>query len=90
MTEIAEITALLKSNKLTEALDLADRYLAAHPDDAEALFLRGKIHWRKGNRPRATSDYAAAAAADPRSPAAEALEQARAVEDFFNPDLLNP
>ena len=62
MTEIAEITALLKSNNLTEALDLADRYLTAHPDDAEALFLRGKIHWRL----------------------------ARAVEDFFNPDLLNP
>ena len=73
MTEIAEITALLKSNNLTEA-----------------LFLRGKIHWRLGNRSRATSDYAAAAAADPDSPAAEALEQARAVEDFFNPDLLNP
>ena len=87
MTEIAEITALLKSNNLTEALDLADRYLTAHPDDAEALFLRGKIHWRLGNRSRATSDYAAA---DPDSPAAEALEQARAVEDFFNPDLLNP
>ena len=86
MTEIAEITALLKSNNLTEALDLADRYLTAHPDDAEALFLRGKIHWRLGNR----SHYAAAAAADPDSPAAEALEQARAVEDFFNPDLLNP
>ena len=63
MTEIAEITALLKSNNLTEALDLADRYLTEHP---------------------------AAAAADPDSPAAEALEQARAVEDFFNPDLLNP
>lgn len=85
-----EIQTLLEENKLEEALVLLDRILAADPADSEALFLRGKVYWRQGNRPRATSDYAAASSIDPESPAVQALEQAREIEAFFNPDLLNP
>ncbi len=69
---------------------LLDEFIAANPDHAEALFLRGKVWWRMGERSRATSDYAASAAIDPAGPAAKALEQARDIADFFNPDLLNP
>lgn len=85
-----QIDKLLKDNKLDEALVLLDRIIENAPDDAEALFTRGKIYWRLGQRSKATSDYAAAASIDPESPAVQALEQARDIENFFNPDLLNP
>lgn len=69
---------------------LVDAFIAAHPDSAEAFFTRGKINWKLGNRSKAMTDYAEAKAHDPESPAAEALRQAREIEAFFNPDLLNP
>lgn len=87
---MTEIQRILKESKPEEAIDLLDRHIAANPDDAEAMFQRGKLYWRLGNRSKATSDYAAAAAIDPQSPAVMALEQARDIENFFNPDLLNP
>lgn len=84
------IEDLLKNNNLEEAIALLSSRIAENPDDAEALFQRGKLHWRMGNRAKATSDYASAASIDPDSPASQALEQAREIENFFNPDLLNP
>lgn len=57
---------------------------------ADLYFRRGKLWWRLGNRSAATSDYAHAVALDPASPAVKALEHARDVADFFNPDLYNP
>lgn len=77
---IADVTAGVVSDERSErARALADLY-----------FRRGKLWWRLGNRSAATSDYAHASALDPVSPAAKALEQARAVADFFNHDLYNP
>ena len=90
MTELQQIEQQLQENNLDEALAAADRYIAAHPDSAEAHFLRGKIYWRQGNRSAATTDYATAASLDPASPAVEALAVARSVADFFNPDIFNP
>lgn len=85
-----QIDRYITENKLEEAMVLLNGILAAEPDNADALFRRGKIYWRLGNRSKATSDYAAAALADPDSPAVQALEQARDIENFFIPDLLNP
>lgn len=85
-----QIDRYITENKLEEAMVLLNGILAAEPDNADALFRRGKIYWRLGNRSKATSDYAAAALTDPDSPAVQALEQARDIENFFNPDLLNP
>ncbi|MCM1293208.1 MAG: hypothetical protein NC111_04940 [Bacteroides sp.] len=87
MTDLEDI---LKVNNPEEAIVLLNSFIATHPDNAEALFQRGKLHWRLGHRSLATSDYAAASLIDPDSPAAMALENARDIEDFFNPDLLNP
>lgn len=85
-----QIEELLKNNKIEDAIVLLSDIINKSPSDADALFLRGKLYWRLGNRSKATSDYAAAAGLDPDSPAASALEQARDIENFFNPDLLNP
>lgn len=57
---------------------------------AEAYFMRGRLHWKLGARARAMADYAHAADLDPDSGAVRALEMARDIEAFFNPDMLNP
>lgn len=84
------INAYISANRLDEALDLLNKGLNDNPRDAEALFTRGRINWRKGLRGEAISDYEAAVAIDPASPARIALDQARDVMDFFNPDIFNP
>ncbi len=58
--------------------------------DADALYHRGMLYWKLGRRGAAMSDYAAAAAIDPASPAAAALEQARSIMDFYDRNLYNP
>lgn len=90
MCSLTNIDRLIKENKLQDALVLLNERIEKHPEDADALFVRGKVWWRLGERARATSDYAASASMNPNGAAAYALEQAREIENFFNPDLLNP
>ena len=87
---LQDIKTILADNKIDEAINELNAIIANNPDDDEALFLRGKAYWRLGNRSRALTDYATAASINPDSPAIFALEQAREIEAFFNPDLLNP
>ena len=87
---IEEIEGLIRKNKTGEAMEALDRFVAEHPQDAQALFMRGKLWWRLGRRSSAMNDYAASAEIDPEGPASKALEQARDIEAFFNPDLLTP
>ncbi len=67
-----------------------DAAIAANPDDATALYQRGKLRWKLGQRGAAMSDYARAADIDPTSPASAALAQANDIMAFFNKDLYNP
>lgn len=90
MHTLQQIASQISENHLDTALEQLNDYITLHPDCAEALFMRGKLFWKLGNRAAATSSYAAAADLDPEGPAAAALEQARTIEAFFNPDLLNP
>lgn len=78
--------------KIQEAIAILSEAIGSAGDGAtaEMFFERGKLYWRLGERSRAASDYAAAAELDPEGPAVHALEHARHIEDFFNPDLLNP
>ncbi|MDE7411846.1 MAG: tetratricopeptide repeat protein [Paramuribaculum sp.] len=84
------IEHLIQSGQIDEAIAMLDRYIASNLDDAEALYLRGKAWWKRGDRSRATGDYTASALIDPAGKGARALEMAHDVADFFNPDLLNP
>ena len=84
------IKVLLDGNEVEKVIEILTDVINYNPVDAEAFFLRGKAYWRMGLRSKAISDYASAEALDHSSPAALALEQAREIEDFFNPDLLNP
>lgn len=96
MQDTRNIDSLVASGRLDEAIGVLTlaivRFSVA--DDKKSLadmyFRRGKLYWRLGRRAEATSDYAKASDLDPESAAVKALELARDVEAFFNPDLYNP
>lgn len=77
-------------NLIENSIKELTKKIESNPDDAVALFERGKLFWRLGRRSAAMTDYNAAIAIDPNSPAATALEQAQAIDDFYNHDLYNP
>lgn len=83
------IMAMFDDNRLDEA-DSALDALAGTPDRAWALYMKGRIAWKRGQKSSAMSFYAEAAALEPASEAATALEQARQIMDFYNKDLYNP
>ncbi|MCI9284445.1 MAG: hypothetical protein HFJ91_01255 [Muribaculaceae bacterium] len=92
MEENQKIRSLVASGRLNEALEKLDEAIAAGGDsDGSMHFMRGKLHWRMGNRSAAMCDYAAALEINPdHKAAAMALAQARDIAAFFNPDLYNP
>lgn len=90
METTQDYQTLISKGLFNEALAELTRLLDATPDDDKLLFTRGKIKWRLGDRSGATGDYAKAVALNPESPATKALENARDIADFFNPDLYNP
>ncbi|MBD5173415.1 MAG: tetratricopeptide repeat protein [Bacteroidales bacterium] len=85
-----QITGLIEEGKFDEAIALISQAIVSNNEDDRLYFLRGKVHWKKGMRKEAMNDYASAIRLNPDSPAKIAMEQARAVANFFNPDLLNP
>lgn len=80
------IKRLFDANRLAEATQL----LNACPDDSWARYMLGRIAWKEGRRADAIECYERAAASDPESEAAVALEHVREVMNFFNKDLYNP
>lgn len=69
---------------------LLNSLIERNPNDAEALYQRGRLHWRLGQRALAISDYSSSSLINPEGKATYALQQAQEIENFFNPDLLNP
>lgn len=90
MADLQIIDSLVESGEIGRAIDLLSEYISSSPRDAQLYFYRGRLNWRLGNRPAAMGDYARAVELDPASPAVHALEQAREIAAFFNPDLYNP
>ncbi|MDE5661765.1 MAG: tetratricopeptide repeat protein [Muribaculaceae bacterium] len=76
----------------TNGLDRAEALLTpeAAQGDAWALYMLGRISWKRGDKAGAITLFTQAVAIDPASEAAVALEQARTIMDFFNKDLYNP
>lgn len=96
MQDIRNIDSLVASGRLDEAIGELTLCIAelSETDEkkllADIYFRRGKLYWRLNQRGNATSDYVKASELDPDSAAVKALENARDVEAFFNPDLYNP
>lgn len=80
----------IKGLSSEEAIVILDAYLSEHPDDEEALTLRGIKHWSAGHRALAINDYLAAIRINPASKAAEALKATNEILDYRNKDLYNP
>lgn len=66
------------------------QYIGQHPDDDEALTLRGMRHWGRGDRASAINDYLAAIRINPDSRARLALKATNEILDYYNKDLYNP
>lgn len=90
MVDLQNIEREIVSGSLRNAIDELIVYTEENPSDARGFFILGKAYWKAGERSKAISAYGEAAALDPDSPANLALIQAKKVEQFFNPDLLNP
>ena len=80
----------IKSLPPLEAIIELDVYISNHPDDDEALTLRGLRHWALNHRQLAINDYLAALKINPESRAGMALKMANSILDYYNKDLLNP
>ncbi|MBD5229515.1 MAG: tetratricopeptide repeat protein [Bacteroidales bacterium] len=90
MTSLPNIQQLIDQNRFAEANDEINLYISENAHDDEAFFMRGKLWWRQQNYSAAVTDFETAVAINPDSDARHALELARDVFDFYNPDLLNP
>lgn len=84
------IDEIISAHEPAEAIAIISEHLVACPDDDDALYKRGKLYWKLGDRRNALNDYNAAVAINPSSPAALAIETANAILDFYNRDLYNP
>lgn len=88
--DLQKINAFICENRIEDAINALNQHIAEHGDDDVALYERGKLYWRIGDRRSAITDYNAAVAVNPDSPARRALEMSTDIMNFFNPDLLNP
>ena len=84
------IRAKVKGLAAEEAIEILTAHLASHPDDEEALTLRGIKYWSAGRRSLAMADYLAAIRINPESRAREAHKAATEILDYRNKDLYNP
>lgn len=84
------IEDLIARSQWQEAIEGLEQYINEHPDDDNALYVKGRLQWKLGDKSRAMASYRQAVAINPDSPARVALEMADDVFNFFNKDLYNP
>lgn len=89
---LQEIKEKVKKEGLTpeQTIALLDEYIAANPNDDEALTMRGIRHWSCNHRSEAINDYLAALKINPESKAKMAMQATYDILDFYNKDLYNP
>lgn len=87
---ISELKNSIKGLGTDEAIARLSAHIESHPDDDEALTLRGMKYWGAGKRSLSLNDYLAAIKINPDSRAREALKAANEILDYRNKDLYNP
>lgn len=90
MDTFAELKAAVSGMEPAKAVEAITTYLSAHPDDDQALTLRGMKYWSLGNRAMAINDYLAAIRINPDSSARMLMKSTYDILDYYNKDLYNP
>ena len=73
-----------------EALDKLNEYILTHPEDDEAITMRGQKLWKLNRTREAINDYLLAISINPASRAKTLLDYANSILAYYNKDLLNP
>lgn len=81
---------LISNGKIEQAVAQLNHLIKAGDADDRTYFTLGKLLWKLNRRSEAMDAYNEALSLNPDSPAAIAIEQGKAIFDFYNPDLLNP
>ncbi len=81
------ISALLARDRADEVIALMESYDG--PMDDALYYLLGNAWRKKGNWQMAMNNYLEAVRINPDSPAAQALEIANEILDFYNKDMYN-
>ena len=81
------ISALLARDRADEVITLMESYQG--PMDEDLYYLLGNAWRKKGNWQMAMNNYLEAVRLNPESPAAQALEIANEILDFYNKDMYN-
>lgn len=84
------IAAFILERDWKKTLEALNENIAHEPQNDHWHLMRGQVYWRLGDKSRAITDYEHALQINPKSPARTALELARKIMDYYNPDLLNP
>ena len=80
----------ISSLPTSEAIAALSEYITCHPEDDEALTVRGLKYWSLNQRKEAINDYLQALKINPESRAKMALQFANSILEYYNKDLLNP
>jgi tetratricopeptide (TPR) repeat protein len=64
--DVLKAESLGEAGKYDQALDILNKYLASHPQDARALVDRGDIYQNESKLPQSVADYTAALAINPQ------------------------
>lgn len=72
-----------------EALELVDRFLQSHDEDASLYYLKGSAYMKLGNWQQAINCFLLAEKLDYNSPAVEARKMLQDIMEFYNKDMYN-
>ena len=76
---------------LTQSREMLDLFIKEHQANADALLLRGLIHYRMQRWGDAINDFCSVLEINPEHPEAKMrLEMTQNILSFFTPDMFNP
>ena len=89
--DITELKQLVEQNELSRSLEILNENILASPNDAQALQLRGRIHYKMQNWGEAMNDFSSVLELEPDNPEAKSgFEMAQNILGYFTPDMFNP
>jgi tetratricopeptide (TPR) repeat protein len=89
--DIKELKQLVEQNELSRSLEILNEWIQSDSNDAQALLLRGRIHYKMQKWGEAMNDFSSVVELDPNnSEAKSGLEMAQNILGYFTPDMFNP